>query len=124
MKEWTIKVFVDENGKSDFYEWRDKLPKKARQKLRWVIDNMEITEDWIPSKYFRLLPGGIGEIRFNIHNRQFRPLGCYGPGEGEFTILIGAEEKGDRFKPLRVLDIAKERRQLIRDDERYSDEYF
>ena len=122
MKEWIFKVFV-ENGVSDFYMWRKRLPPKARLKLRWVIDNMETTADWTQTKYFRPLSGGIGEIRFFISKRQFRPLGCRGPEEGEFTILIGAEEKDDELKPPGVIEIAKNRRDLVLEDGRYSDDY-
>lgn len=125
MKEWTIKVFVGDNEKSDFYKWRNKMPVKARQKLRWVIDYMETTKNW-SRDYFKLLTDyeGIGEIRFASHGKQYRPLGCYGPCEQEFTILVGAEEKGDRFNPPTAPRTAAERRKLILQDERYSDEYF
>ncbi len=116
-------MYVDPLGVSDFYDWQKGIPKKARYKLRWVMNYMKVTETWTNTKYFKLLSDGVGEIRFEIHNRQFRPLGCYGPGKREFTILIGAEEKGNRLKPPGVLETAKERRELVLHNKEYSDEY-
>lgn len=126
MKEWTFRVFWDDGKVSDFLEWRKRLPHRARAKLDKIITYMEITKDWTNTKYFRPLSGyeGIAEIRFFINNKQYRPLGCYGPKKGEFTLLVGAEEKGNRFRPLSAPETAKRRRLLVlREGERYTDEY-
>ena len=42
---------------------------------------------------------GLWEIRFKADRIQWRPLGFFGPGNGQFTILLFAKEKGNRFVP-------------------------
>lgn len=126
MKQWTIKVFVNENGVSDFLKWRSKLPVNARAKLDQILTKMEAIRDWTQTSYFTPLSNyeGIGEIKFYIGKKQYRPLGCYGPNDREFTMLIGAEEKGGAFKPVTAPDTAAKRRKLVKSDgERYTDEY-
>jgi len=102
------------------------MPAKARAKLRWIIGFMETRKDWGNTPYFSPLVGyaGIGEIKFKAQNKQYRPLGCYGPGIYEFTLLIGSEEKGDKFKPLSAPETAVKRRKLILQDARYTDDYY
>jgi hypothetical protein len=39
------------------------------------------------------------EIRFKANNVQQRPIGYFGPGESDFTILIWAIEKGNKLLP-------------------------
>jgi len=48
---------------------------------------------------------------------QYRPLGCYGPERREFTLLIGAVEKGGKL-PRAALEAAVQRRKIILSDER------
>ena len=66
----------------------------------------------------------IWEIRVEFNNIQYRPLGCLGPKSNEFTLLIGAREKGDRLEPIDAIRIAEERCSLILEHERYTDEYY
>jgi hypothetical protein len=67
----------------------------------------------------------IYEIRISGNNVLYRPLGCFGPkGEEEFTLLIGAFEKGKgTFEPRRAPDIAIARCKLVHQDRRYIGEY-
>lgn len=125
MKEWTIKVFVDENGVSDFIKWRNRLPAKARAKMDHHVAYLEIAKDWTNTPYFRPLTDyqGIGEVRFTSQNVVYRPLGCRGPNKGEFTFLIGATERGNKFEPLVAPETAMKRKGLVFKDKRYSDEY-
>ncbi len=126
MDEWTFRVFVDTKGKSDPLEWRNGLEPKVRARMDQIIGHMEITKDWTQTPYFRPLRGysGICEIRFTVRRQQFRPLGCYGPGKNEFTLLIGAMEVNNKFSPLSAPSIALERRKLILKDRRYTDDYY
>jgi hypothetical protein len=126
MKEWTIKVYVDEKGICDFHEWRKQIPPKARARMRNILSFMEITKDWTRTPYFRPLTdyAGICEIRFIVQNIQYRPLGCYGPGEKEFTFLVGAKEVGRKFNPLSAPDTAIERRNKILKNARLSHGYY
>ncbi len=124
-KEWTFKVFVDQNGSSDFLIWRKELSPKARQRMDQIINYMEFTKDWTQTAYFRPLTGyaGICEIRFIVSNTQYRPLGCRGPDPGMFTLLVGAKEQGDEFVPKGAPDLATRRRAMVLTDRRYIDDY-
>lgn len=53
------------------------------------------------------------EVRVVFGGEQYRILGCYGPKRKEFTLLIGAEEKGDRLEPRDAVRTAKTRMTLI-----------
>lgn len=63
--------------------------------------------------YYATLPNGIGEIRFEYKNVQYRPLGFWGPNRNEFTFLFFALEISDRFEPETALGIAVVRRGLV-----------
>ena len=49
--------------------------------------------------HFKWFSGGIGEIRSDFGNIEYRPLGCNGPGPDQFTVLIGAYKKGKVWTP-------------------------
>ena len=53
------------------------------------------------------------EIRFSANNLQQRPIGYFGPKEGDFTILIWATEKGNKLKPEKWCEKANRRRNEI-----------
>lgn len=123
MKEWTIKIFGEK--KSDVDDWINGLSSKARARMDTIITYMEITKDWTKTPYFSPLKGyrGINEIKFTVQSIQYRPLGCYGPGNKEFTILFGAMEQGDRFNPINAPLIAENRRNDIRAGREQTHEY-
>lgn len=124
MKIWTFKIFVNQNNDVD--GWLKGLSVKASSRLDAILRYMEITKDWTRTPYFSPLTGyrGIFEIKFIVQNRLYRPLGCYGRGGNEFTILIGAWEIGDRFEPLNAPEMALIRRQEVLGGRGYTVEYY
>jgi hypothetical protein len=58
---------------------------------------------------------GLVEIRFEVKNVQYRPLGYYS-GEHEFTIVFFAEERDGKFDPPTACEIAKTRIAEIKKD--------
>ena len=126
MKEWTFRVFVNDDGFSDVREWIRTMPAKARARMDKILFHLEITKDWTQTSWFAPLKGyrGICEIKFTVDDTQYRPLGCYGPGKA-FTLLKGAIEQGDEFNPRGAPEIALERRELVLapDGTRYTYEY-
>lgn len=54
----------------------------------------------------------IYEIRFKSAI-QYRPLGFFGPGENEFTILLWASKKGSVWTPQDAIATAAKRRKAI-----------
>jgi hypothetical protein len=55
------------------------------------------------------------EIRFEVKNVQYRPLGYYS-GKREFTIVYFATEVNGRFEPLSACEIALRRMSEIEND--------
>jgi hypothetical protein len=53
------------------------------------------------------------EIRFFANKKQQRPIGYFGPGDNEFTILIWATEKGNQLKPATWREKADHAREVI-----------
>lgn len=63
---------------------------------------------------------GIIEIRFKAGGVQQRPLGFYGPNRMQFTILVCAIEKNNRFVPPDAIAIAENRKAEVEQDARFS----
>ncbi len=122
-KEWTFKVFISSRGVDVFDKWLNTLPDKDQAKIETIIRRLEITK-----KLGRPLTGklkgypNLYEIIVLSGNIQYRPIGCYGPKKGEFTILIGAIKKGGKFEPKSALDTAYNRSMLINMEE-HTNEY-
>ena len=126
MKPWKIQDFIqpkDIGYVNPIREWIDGQPIKAGVKIDTRIQYLEVTKVW-DSSFCKKLRGydEIYELRIVFNNIQYRPLGCMGPGAGEFTILIGAIEKG-RFVPPDAPRTAEERRKLVFEDRRYVHEH-
>jgi hypothetical protein len=101
-------------------DWYAGLPHKAQAKLDNLIEHFRDNphHKW-GSNYLKPLVGydGIFEIRFQLLNVLYRPLGYFGPKRGDFTFLVGAWEQGDEFVPRGAPDTAIERRAIIQLDE-------
>lgn len=123
MKQWIFKIFGEKESDVDI--WLNGLPPKAQARMDTIISYMEITRDWTRTPYFSTLQGhkGINEIKFTFQNKQYRPLGCYGPENNEFTLLIGAMEQGNRFNPISAPLIAEKRRKEILSRRKGTHEY-
>jgi len=125
MNRTTIKTFITKRGKDLIQEWIKCLPKKAQASIDVRIRFLALGGNWCRPYAAKL--GGydkIWEIRVKSENIQYRPLGCFGPGENIFSILIGATKKNNRFVPKDAPKIAIKRKQLINQDEGYLNEYF
>ena len=127
-KLWTFNVFIDHRKTDVIREWFEScsMPVKARVKLDTLIRHLEATpkNQWHPSQ-FKPLQGysGIFEIRTTHKNVQYRPLGCFGPKEKQFTLLIGAIEKDWKFIPRTAPETAVSRCDAIHKGENLVDEY-
>ena len=58
----------------------------------------------------------IYEIVVKCDGVQYRPLGTYGPGRRDFTLLVGAIEKGGGLEPRSAPRTAEERRIEVLND--------
>ncbi len=117
MNPWTFYDFVDVRGQNTIRAWLDSLPDKASAKIDARILFMRAVQVW-PEAYISALRGwpGLIELRVVSAGNQYRPLGFYGPGRGEFTLVLGAIEKGKL--PRRILEVANANRELAQSDRR------
>ena len=108
---WTFYDFLDARGVNTIRKWLNSLPPKARAKINARILFMRAVPVW-PEQYVSALKGwpDLVELRIVSAGSQFRPLGFYGPGRREFTLVLGAIEKGKL--PSRVLEVANGNRKI------------
>jgi hypothetical protein len=114
MSSWAIFDYLADDGADDIRIWIDSLPKKAQAKTDTLLRYLEVTEIW-PAQYLsdRKDCEGIYEIRIVSAGVQLRPLGYFGPRRREFTILLGAVEKGGRLEPREFCRISTRRREIV-----------
>ena len=114
---WTFRTYVSRNGVQEVLQWYDAQSPKTQaafdQQLRTLrqMEPHEWTEPYV--KKLRGQCTGLVEIGFKADRVQHRPLGCYGPSNLEFTILLCAREIGDRFDPLDACAIALKRKKDV-----------
>jgi hypothetical protein len=132
MDHWTFEHFHDDRRIDLIEAWLAGLPVEARARIERRFAYLATIKDkagWkkpFAAKLQGLKKGNsIYEIRIAGNNVLYRPLGCFGPKEEEeFTLLIGAFEKGKGvFEPRRAPDTAITRCKLIHQDRRYVGEY-
>lgn len=83
-------------------------------------------EDWRRPRAAKLTRGkktdfrDYYEIRFMADNVQQRPIGYFGPGKNDFTILIWAHEKGNSIVPTKWRTQADNARDNLERDASYA----
>jgi len=96
---------VDNRGRDTFQRWLDKDVDIGQRKgvetaIKTTLRFLRFSRrDLWKEPHFKWLSGGVGEVRSDFGNVEYRPLGCNGPGPTEFTILIGAFKKGRVWTP-------------------------
>lgn len=93
---WRFLDYINARSENEIRDWLISLPKKAQAKIDRMILVLQAYEGSWPPQYVSALKGyeGIYELRVVASGVQYRPLGFFGPGDREFTLLIGAVEKG------------------------------
>ena len=117
MPSWRILDYVSARGENEIKTWVASLPPGAQAKFDYILFVLRSWQGLWPSQYGSHLKGfeGIFELRIGYSGVQYRPLGCFGPGDREFTLLLGAIEKGRKL-PKSVCEMAVERRKIILQD--------
>lgn len=134
MKAWTSKVtfkaFIKESGQDAFEDWLEDQTAQGEERIRALIKRMSNLKTWDRPFFGDLHGKKYKEIKEIIvkSDKQYRVLGCFGPGPQIFTILIGAtkvsQHKKTIWNPPNAPDTAEKRRKLVFEDrEKYSDEY-
>ena len=96
---------ADGQGRDTFQRWLEKEIDRGQRKgvetaIKTTLRFLRFSrrELW-REPHFKWLSDGIGEIRSDYGNVEYRPLGCQGPYWDQFTILIGAFKKGRVWTP-------------------------
>ena len=96
---------ADNQDRDTFERWLDKGLDQGQRKgvetaIKTTLRFLQFARrDLWKRPHFQWFSGGIGEIRSDFGNVEYRPLGSNGPGPGQFTILIGASKKGNVWTP-------------------------
>lgn len=123
---WVFKDYVTDGGENVIRSWLSGLPPGARARINAAIRNLEPLPE-LRRPYSGDLKGncsGLIELRIPYQKVQYRPLGCYGPGRKEVTLLFGAIEKDNRLEPPSACSTALTRKARIAERGRTCDHDF
>lgn len=117
---WNLYEFLDARGKGIIEVWLEeaRIQKKARIVLQQKLDLLAVAGPDLPAQ---LLAGPFDshlyKLRINAQGVQLRPILCRGPIDrnAEFTLLLGAVERGGRWVPRDAPRRATENRQIVLD---------
>lgn len=109
---WTFLDFLDGRGENTIRQWLDSLPLKPRAKINTRLLFMRSAPIW-PEQYVSSLTSwpDLVELRIVSSGDQYRPIGFFGPGKREFTLVLGAIEKGKLRA--RTLEVADANRKIV-----------
>ena len=113
---WKFKAYLSPTGRGDVQDDIDGLDEGIREhflsRLRYLANTPKI--DWHEPQAKKLKGvENVYEIRFKAGNIQYRPLGRFGPGEQDFTILVWAYKKQSVYTPAEAIDTAEKRGKLL-----------
>jgi hypothetical protein len=119
---WTFLDYVDSNGLNQIEAWLDTLPRSARAgvraKLTGILMINRVQEQLRPPRFDSLPGRPLFKINFDERRVAYRVLFFYGPGRKDVTLLAGAVERNDRYRPPGVFDTAARRREEVLSDRR------
>lgn len=117
---WSFKVYVSSVGNESLQKTIDSLNTEQdadviqyfKARLRYLKNTPKM--NW-NEPHAKKLSGikDIYEIKFSANNVEYRPLGFFGPGKKEFTILIWATHKQRIYAPHDAINTADKRRKYI-----------
>jgi hypothetical protein len=100
---WTFFEFLTTGNRGVITEWYNgDLAEEAQQDFEDLLRYLAVTPRhlWERPKFAPVAGyAGLGKLRFKANRIQYRPIGFFGPRVGQFTLLIGAEERGGRWNP-------------------------
>ena len=116
---WNIKCYESQSGRNDVQSTYDSGTADLKAGLETALDYLKVRDrqEWRRPHAHKMTKCNefrdFFEIRFCANNLQQRPIGYFGPGENDFTILIWATEKGNRLNPENWCEKANRRRKEI-----------
>lgn len=118
---WNIKCYVASNGSSQVQSAYDSGSAALKAELEVELEYLKIRgrEEWRRPHAAKLTKcddfRDFYEIRMYSDRVQQRPIGYFGPGANDFTILLWATEKGGKLYPENWCKKANRLRKEIRD---------
>lgn len=111
---WTFKDALSVAGDNVIRQWLNEQPLKARMKIDAVLRHLRVC-DRLKPPFVKKIKGHekVFEIVVDSFNVQYRPLGGYGPKDGQFTLVMGAIEQNDRIQPPSAFETAEERLEMV-----------
>lgn len=121
MADWQFRCYLVGQDLDVLDEWRnanaadDALIAKLDTRLRFL--RQQPRDRWVRPNFDTLGNdcSGLGEVRFEYKNVQYRPLG-FASGKMEFTFVFVAIEKGGKFVPKNTCKVAQERKAEVEAD--------
>ncbi len=100
-----------EAGQTPIEDFLEALSGKQAQKIAWVLQLIEETED-IPAQYFKKLvdTDSIWEVRVQVSGNIFRLLGFL--DDGNLVILNHAYQKKTQKTPMKEIKIAEKKKEI------------
>lgn len=98
---WRFLDYVDERDQNTIRKWLDGIPDRAELKIETTLRRLRVMPS-LQRPDVGILTGdckGLLELRILSERVQYRPLMCYGPSQGEVTILLGATEQNRKIYP-------------------------
>lgn len=105
---WTFYEHVEADGGGAMARWVADQPQGVRVRLRAKLNAILLELQRSEAPRFTREDGvgqlrgpcrGLFEICLLVDKVQYRPIGCYGPGMRDFTLLVGATERGGELTP-------------------------
>jgi len=127
MYQWVWKNYITSQGNGIVKEWYESIDKFVWLEFRAMLEHLDGQPpvNWVRPYVGTLKKecSGLFEIRFDVGNVQYRPIGYYS-GEMEFTILFFAIEKDSKFVPLAACKIAQKRKKDIENGKEKANEFW
>ena len=114
-----IKCYVNARNENEIQATYDNGSDNLQAELMVAIEFLKVRgrEDWRRPRAAQLSKCNdfkdFFEIRLFADKVQQRPIGYFGPGRNDFTILLWATEKGNQLIPADWCQIANRRRMKI-----------
>ncbi len=115
--QWVFRCYISKDGTDEIRAWYERQSRKVQARFLSRLKGLSSIpfDEWNDTLH-KALHGecrGLNEIRFKADRVQRRQLG-FRSGEYEFTILLCAIEKGNKFIPASACKIALARKSEVK----------
>lgn len=127
MPSGTIKCYATSGGKNLICDWYRDQPPAVRAAFREFVEAVaqQPFERWGPPDIATLHGkwSKLHKFKIRVANSQLRPLGFFGPGRHEYTLLYPASEKDRKWVPGNAKDQALKRMKEVMENPEQAVEY-